>query len=584
MLYCPKCQATYTDGTQRFCTNEGARLQPYHSESGSRSRGVFTSILNKNLSEKSSTAKSSDEVKTGSTTELKTPSESRFFKAKSDSAETSPVPPKVEKELPLELEIDEPDEKSFQPIPIARVIDPRAIPERGSSKDRSSKRKRKISPSPLFSPNEEISLDVFESEPEAEFQLDPDDPLGATDLFDSETAQDLSKPQPDDLLSLESPQISDLRSNEPLEKLEKIELDPESSAEVDVIHSIPPIELELRSEEKAELVDENLVFPPVDHSVDETTPQIDERSDESESAAAAVVPAAETADTKKAVTEEAWEKRSSDAADLEESTWYLYPVIGVLILLLGAVALYFLLRSDSTVEIPANNGNLAAEQPAVNANAANSNFLPQVEPSIEPPPQSALLDIPPPPRIIKQPPNTVLYRNQKRGQSGKLAQKFLEFSIYYPKDWTIVDTGNKFLDIARRNPEGVPIKQILISQYDSNGTFEADKALFPELVKNSNLDLSKILANYNVLSEGEIVFQNGRWRAWEVKFEGIGGKQKLTTWGRRLWIPVQRRGMKSGFIITVIATSLANNIKSANDLDNDKEIEAILKTFEPDLN
>lgn len=46
MLYCPKCNATYQEGTQRFCNNDGSRLVSGTSaKSTAQSQGVFTSLL-----------------------------------------------------------------------------------------------------------------------------------------------------------------------------------------------------------------------------------------------------------------------------------------------------------------------------------------------------------------------------------------------------------------------------------------------------------------------------------------------------------------------------------------------------------
>ncbi|MGI9055945.1 MAG: serine/threonine protein kinase [Pyrinomonadaceae bacterium] len=49
MLYCPKCQQTYEDGTQRFCVNDGVRLHPQkNSQTSTQTAGVFSGIINKN--------------------------------------------------------------------------------------------------------------------------------------------------------------------------------------------------------------------------------------------------------------------------------------------------------------------------------------------------------------------------------------------------------------------------------------------------------------------------------------------------------------------------------------------------------
>ena len=49
MLFCPKCQQTYEDGTQRFCVNDGVRLHPQkNSQNSAQPTGVFSGVINKN--------------------------------------------------------------------------------------------------------------------------------------------------------------------------------------------------------------------------------------------------------------------------------------------------------------------------------------------------------------------------------------------------------------------------------------------------------------------------------------------------------------------------------------------------------
>ncbi|MDQ3321274.1 MAG: hypothetical protein M3525_02260 [Acidobacteriota bacterium] len=47
MLYCPKCQHTYQEGTQRFCVNDKTRLVSAlaSGESFNQTGGVFANIL-----------------------------------------------------------------------------------------------------------------------------------------------------------------------------------------------------------------------------------------------------------------------------------------------------------------------------------------------------------------------------------------------------------------------------------------------------------------------------------------------------------------------------------------------------------
>ncbi len=52
MLSCPKCNSTYQEGTQRFCTNDGSRLvsSTISAKSAGNSAGVFTSLIGRSSS------------------------------------------------------------------------------------------------------------------------------------------------------------------------------------------------------------------------------------------------------------------------------------------------------------------------------------------------------------------------------------------------------------------------------------------------------------------------------------------------------------------------------------------------------
>lgn len=126
----------------------------------------------------------------------------------------------------------------------------------------------------------------------------------------------------------------------------------------------------------------------------------------------------------------------------------------------------------------------------------------------------------------------------------------------------------------------------MVSPYQSDGTFQKDQQKFAELVRISNKDLEKILPNYKVVSQGETNI-NGGWRAYEVKFSGTGKTEDgkpLTLWGRRLWIPAARPGVKSGLVVTMFATLLSETVKNVDDVGFKGDLYQILDTFEPDQN
>jgi hypothetical protein len=89
-----------------------------------------------------------------------------------------------------------------------------------------------------------------------------------------------------------------------------------------------------------------------------------------------------------------------------------------------------------------------------------------------------------------------------------------------------------------------------------------------------------------MLSEGEINV-NGDWRAYEIKFQGSGtteSGEKMDVWGRRLFIPAARPGVRTGFEITMLATSAADEVRSVDDVGVRGELAAILNSFEPGQN
>ncbi len=200
-------------------------------------------------------------------------------------------------------------------------------------------------------------------------------------------------------------------------------------------------------------------------------------------------------------------------------------------------------------------------------------------------PMSQEIDSPPLPRQISQPPNTIYFKNSKQNLDSAMMKNFLGFSLYYPKDWSKAETSTKFLDVSKKASNGFPIEQLLITHYRSLGTMTLDIPTFPKLVEKSNADLKKNLGdNYKVISQGVATIQDGRWKVYEVKFQSSGKNEKGETvmiWGRCLWISVQRAGVQNGFVVTMLATSLSDAVKSVDDVGTQGDLVNILETFEP---
>lgn len=202
--------------------------------------------------------------------------------------------------------------------------------------------------------------------------------------------------------------------------------------------------------------------------------------------------------------------------------------------------------------------------------------------------------MPPAERNIPQPPDTEYYANLKQNLKGDLIRNFVGFKLYYPKDWkvngsqpsTTASARGKFLDISKSTPDGRLREQMLVSYYPSKGTYNEDAAAFPQMVKETNETLKKLIPSYQMLSEGEIKV-NGDWQAYEVAFQGSGTSdagERLLVWGRRLFIPAQRPGVRNGFEITMLATSYAEGVHSVDDVGVKGDLAQILYSFEPSQN
>ena len=274
----------------------------------------------------------------------------------------------------------------------------------------------------------------------------------------------------------------------------------------------------------------------------------------------------------KATEDLAWEKRSPEPPKTGSSWRGLLAIFGVVALLLavwGASRLF--LNRSNQIESNQNQENKAVSP----TEKTQDNSL-----------TSGESDIAPQQRLQKTLPNTQRFQNNRENLSENLAKNFLGFEIFYPQDWTKNPTDTNFLDISKRDSNNFPIEQMIITRYPSIGMMALDRPNFPKLVEKSNQDLKKSLGeSFKVVSEGESVIQNGRWKVYEVKFESTGKNEKgenITLWGRRLWLPVQRAGEQNGFVITLLATSLSETVKGVNDVGTQGELANVLETFEPE--
>jgi serine/threonine protein kinase len=286
----------------------------------------------------------------------------------------------------------------------------------------------------------------------------------------------------------------------------------------------------------------------------------------------------------------AWEKRSPEPVKEASSSWMLLSILGVLLAFVGLWAIwhYWLNRANPNEYVAPP---VVAEQPAPqNTNAGVA---------VQPTPASADIEIAPLPRAIPQPENTEFFQNSKTNLDGDLARNFRGFKFFYPNDWTVSplqkeDPEKKvprnFVDVSKKIG-GVPVEQMLVSYYsDSKGTFKGDLERFPKIVQDANRYFTDTLKvpDYRFVSEGETTLNESGWRAYEMKFTGSLKSpqtgEKVPFFGRRLYIPAMGQGIKSGLVITMLATSLSGQVKSVDEVGTTGGLKTVLDTFEPGPN
>jgi eukaryotic-like serine/threonine-protein kinase len=265
-----------------------------------------------------------------------------------------------------------------------------------------------------------------------------------------------------------------------------------------------------------------------------------------------------------------WENRSPEPPQVGDKSWMLFSILGLAILLGGLWAIwhYFL--------------NRPTPAPAVEQNLSGQT-VEAIQPTVITKPPADIEAAPPERKNILQPPNTNYFQNTRENLTGELARNYRGFSFFYPSDWEVTPSAKNFADVAKRDERGLPIEQMLVTFYESKGTFREDLSKFPALVQESNKRFAEQNETYRFIGEGASEI-NGGWKVYEMKFEAeipteTGAPLKL--YGRRIFMPAMQPGVKTGFVITMLATSLAPEVKSADDVGAKGDLKTILETFEP---
>jgi hypothetical protein len=254
-------------------------------------------------------------------------------------------------------------------------------------------------------------------------------------------------------------------------------------------------------------------------------------------------------------------------------------IIGLVVVLLvgGAAAWYFLIyKKDDTTANANANSNVANSNENSNATAnanANANDNSNTNTASTPTP------LPPPP-------NSTQFVNSRANLDGKLAEKYSDFSFYYPNTWerdpkTGVAGASNFIRVERRLPPDFTQENFAVSWYDSQGTLEADQEkVFPKLVESLKAKLAKAYPEFEVLSEGQTTINS--LGGYELRFQSVSkGTEKgdITLWGWVVFLPPGKEGETNGLQLLMLTTSLAPELESASDVGVKGELPVILNSF-----
>ena len=188
------------------------------------------------------------------------------------------------------------------------------------------------------------------------------------------------------------------------------------------------------------------------------------------------------------------------------------------------------------------------------------------------------------PPEYRPPPNAVQFVNSKDNLDGRLADHYVDFSFYYPNNWDKdpkagVSGASNFAKVERRLPPDFTQENFAVGSYVSAGSPDADRAAFHGLVENLSAQFDKNFPEYRKVSEKEI--KVGVYDGYEFRFEAFSrntAKGDLKIWGRAIFLPPPG-GQTDGVTLLMLATSLAPELKSVDDVGEKGELPMILESF-----
>ena len=255
-------------------------------------------------------------------------------------------------------------------------------------------------------------------------------------------------------------------------------------------------------------------------------------------------------------------------------------IIGVLAVVFllgigGLVAVFFLLVQPRLAQLEDRPAVVVENNPP--AVEPNTNTAPEETPTPAPATETEAPFVPSA--------DLVKFENSKDNLDGKLAEHYVPFSFYYPKDWEKDPNAggpgtSNFVKVERRLPPDFTQENFAVGWYTSGGTFETDKETFPRLVEKLSASLANSFPEYRKVSEGPTKI-NSR-DAYEFRFLSQSrGTEKgdLQLWGRVVFLPPGVEGQTAGATLVMLATSLAPELSGVEDVGQKGKMPVILESF-----
>ena len=185
------------------------------------------------------------------------------------------------------------------------------------------------------------------------------------------------------------------------------------------------------------------------------------------------------------------------------------------------------------------------------------------------------------PDIDVPPPNSVAFVNNSKKMRGELAEHFVDFSFYYPKNWKLAPTDSfVFTEVSNYAADKTAQEDFAISWYESKGTYALDEASFADRAEKKSAGIASSFSTYKKLNQGPTKINGAD--AYQFSYEAQGtdtANRPLTYWGRVIYLPPGVEGQTNGVTMFLTATSKSPDVKGVDDVGEKGETPIILNSF-----